>query len=96
VHAAGVHRRGQVASEQVVPRSIQSRQQSAETRRCQVAEETHGPRGGRAQEGRRAPPGRKVFPDPLAANAQSLRLRLGANFYLEVLVQIDEGPMEVL
>jgi hypothetical protein len=49
VHAAGVHKHGQVASESVVPRSRQPRQQAAETRRCQVAEETHGPPSGRAQ-----------------------------------------------
>jgi hypothetical protein len=67
----------------VVPRSRQPRQQAAETRRCQVAEETRGPRGGRAQEGRSAPAG-KFSPDPLTANAQSLRLRLGAKVYLEI------------
>jgi hypothetical protein len=39
---------------------------------------------GRTRTGGAKSPGRKVFPDPLTANGQSLRLRLGAKVYLEI------------
>jgi hypothetical protein len=46
---------------------------------------------GRARTGGAKSPGRKGF--PLAVNAQSLRLRLGAKVYLEFLVDLVESAI---
>jgi hypothetical protein len=51
---------------------------------------------GRARTGGAKCPGRKVFPDPLAVNAQSLRLRLGAIIYLEIRIYESPGAREQL
>jgi hypothetical protein len=78
VHAAGVHRHGQVASEPVVPQSRQPRQQAAETRRCQIARRRAGRQAGAHRRGEDTP-----FTRSVGLTGRS-RLCSGSKFYFNL------------